>query len=92
MCHSVGNVPVANLPYCCKYALLLQMCQLPTIPKFFKILENILTFPEKLREMLSGRVSNVGGVTGVLRIAEIGLFWGRKCGNQSLFLRIADIG
>ena len=49
---------VANVPYCCKYALLLQMCQLPTIPKFFKILENILNFAEKLPEMLSGRVSN----------------------------------
>ena len=55
----VANVPVANVPYCCKYALLLQMCQLPTIPKVFKILENILNFAEKLPEMLFGRVSNV---------------------------------
>ena len=59
MCPSVANVPVANVPYCCKYALLLQMCQLPTIPKVFKILENILNFAENLPEMLSGRVSNV---------------------------------
>ena len=31
------------------------------------------------------------GVTGVLRIADIGLFSMRKCGNQASFLRIADI-
>ena len=31
-----------------------------------------------------------GGVTGVLWIADIGLFWVRKCRNQSSFLLIAD--
>ena len=31
-----------------------------------------------------------GGVTGVLQIADIGLFWVRKCRKQSSFLRIAD--
>ena len=59
MCPSVANVPAANVRYCCKYALLFQICQLPTIPKFFKILENILNFAEILPEMLSGCVSNV---------------------------------
>ena len=59
MCQLQMCLTVANMPYCCKYALLLQMCQLPTIPKFFKILENILNFAEKLSEMLSARVSNV---------------------------------
>ena len=59
MCPSVANVPVANVPYCCKYALLLQMCQFPTISKFLKILENILNSAEKPPEMLSGCVSNV---------------------------------
>ena len=34
---------------------------------------------------------NTVGVTGVLRIVDIGLFSVRKCGNYTSFLRIADI-
>ena len=31
-----------------------------------------------------------GGFTGVLRRAEIGLFWVQKCGNQASFLQNTD--
>ena len=72
---------------------------IPVISSKVMLPDDLHILAEQQRDLSAEDVENYSdsstysrGVTGILRIADIGLFWVWKCGNQSSFLQTADIG